>query len=112
MVADAPGGASCETGWGFRIGAAMRDGWLRAVGRAFAVIAVFAGGLVFALALFRGDVTRATVGHQPDSLVPGSHEAAIFSPIGRKAVAVGLVMDRVAFTAEDHHYKLKVFADE
>jgi hypothetical protein len=91
---------------------AMHDRKLRPVGVSLGGIAAFAGGILLALAIAGGDVTRATVGHQPDSLVPGSHEAAIFSPIGRKAVAVGLVMDRVRFVAEDHHYKVKTYVDE
>jgi len=86
----------------------------RRVSRTLTALVVFGGGMLVAFVLGGGDVTHATVGKHPDSLVPGSEEAAIFSPIGRKVGAVNLSIARVRNTAEDHHYTIKhaIFTDD
>jgi hypothetical protein len=73
---------------------------------------VVAGALLIATFVFSEKRTLATGGVHVDSETPGSREAVIFSPIGRKSNEIKVAIDRVRKSASEHNYLVTAYTDD
>jgi hypothetical protein len=77
-----------------------RHGRLLASGSILALVAAWI------VILIPTDVAEGTIGDHPDSEVPGSHQAALFSPIIGQVSNADAAIGEMRQAIEDHHYKV------
>ncbi len=76
------------------------------LGRLLACSSTLALVAIWIVIVIPGDVAEGTIGEHPDSEVPGSHEAALFSPIVGQFANADAAMVEMVRAILDHDYKV------